>query len=180
MPFRGNNFARSRRHREHLIIAATAIVVGLALLIGPKVASRLRGRAESAASRTFGGVDTLREAASVLDILEDGASDEKLIAAIQDRDMPGRRLAIEFLGEGGYGDSLPVLDAIVRDRTELADHRVAALEAIYLIARHQARNLAREFRSDSALGETCRIVLEDELQIRQRPSRVKPLIHFVR
>ena len=41
--------------------------------------------------------------------------------------MPGRRLAIEGLGEGGYGDSLPVLEGIVRDSNEQADHRIAAL-----------------------------------------------------
>lgn len=179
MPFLGNSFTRSRRRRERLVIAATAILVVLALFFGPKVVSRMRARTEGVASRAFGGVDTVGEAASILEILGEDASDERLIAAIQDPDMPGRRLAIEFLGEGGYGDSLPVLEKIVRDRGELTDHRVAALEATYLIARHRARDLALEFRSDPRLGETCRIVLEDEMQIRQRPSRVKILLNFV-
>lgn len=67
-----------------------------------------------------------------------------VIAALPDRAMPRRRYAIGFLGEGGYREALPALEAILRDATELDHVRGDALLAISGIDPELARRLAGE------------------------------------
>ena len=56
-----------------------------------------------------------------------------VLEAIQDKEMPGRRYAIGFIGTEAYEPALPVLRRILEDETEIWYFRADALEAIYLI-----------------------------------------------
>jgi len=126
-----------------------------------------------------GTLTTVNEAMAIAEALGDRPNDDQLIRVIRDRDFSGRKLAIEFLGEGGYGDALPVLETIARDTTEADRFRVAALESVFRIAAHRGRTLAHEFESDRVLGPTAREILAGGEAISQRPSRLKPLMKYV-
>lgn len=54
-----------------------------------------------------------------------------IINEVQRRDMPRRRYAIGFLGNGAYFSSVPILERIVEDETEKDYIRGDALKAIY-------------------------------------------------
>ncbi|MBN2309117.1 MAG: hypothetical protein JXR94_09115 [Candidatus Hydrogenedentes bacterium] len=175
-----SNFRRSRRRREILFVSlAAALIIASGVVLTPLL-RRLGERSPHAPAREPGALNTISEAMAVADVLGDSPNDDKLIEAIKDPQMQGRTLAIEFLGEGGYGDALPVLEGIVRDPNESARYRVAALEAIFLIAGHQGRTLAQEYENDGTLGATARRILYEPDTIRDRPSRVKSLLNAVK
>ena len=166
--------AKARRRREWLLIGAAAAMAFVTLIaITPAVQWATSGAGFGRRALT-----TAREAAAIAEVLGDHPTDDRLIEAIKDPAMQGRQLAIEFLGEGGYGDALPVLDAIVRDPAEPDRLRVAALEASFLIARYKGRLLAREFQNDPVLGASADTILHNEDAIRNRPSRVQTLINL--
>ncbi len=169
-----------KRKREFKIIAATCLVLSVAAIAAVLFGSGLRRRASAWLDWGGGTVSGVEEAFGVVDALDGRPNDDQLIAAIQNPDMPGRKLAIEYLGEGGYGDALPVLERIVRDTSEAPHFRVSALESILFIAKWKGQQLAREFGSDGDLHETVRIILEDEDRILKRPSRARKLIRLAK
>lgn len=80
-----------------------------------------------------------------------------VIDAVADRDMPNRRYAILFLGNGRYRDALPRLADIVDDETEPDYFRGDALSATYQIDRERGVALAREHaRREDYLGRIAR------------------------
>jgi hypothetical protein len=56
-----------------------------------------------------------------------------VIEEVRNREMPRRRYAIGFLGNGSYRQALPVLEQILSDASEIDYFRGDALHAIYLI-----------------------------------------------
>lgn len=56
-----------------------------------------------------------------------------VISEVQRRDMPRRRYAIGFLGNGSHGEAVPILKKILEDETEKDYIRGDALIAIYQI-----------------------------------------------
>ena len=160
----------SARRRRALGIAAVALgAVLISLLAGVWVVE------EEAPEY----LRTVGEAWGILSVLGEEPNSDKLIYAIQNREMKGRRLAIEYLGEGGYGGALPVFETIVRDSSEPDDIRVAALENSLLISREHGLELARAMVDDPILSGAARTILEDEEALRNRPSRVKKLFNAV-
>lgn len=178
----GNSFhkyGRARRRRERMVIASAVGGMLVLFVLLPGVIAYVRGRVSEASELVDATVGSVGEAAGVLETLGENPSDEKLIEAIKDRDMPGRRMGIEMLGEGGHGQALPVLRSIVRDTTDVPDHRVAALEAINLIAHHEAVDLAEQYQDDKALENTARLILTDDSSLRNKRSRVKTLHNLI-
>src|SRR4051812_39658345 len=57
-----------------------------------------------------------------------------VIGNVPNKAMPRRRYAISFLGEGRFGEALPVLEHILSDETENYYFRADALLSIYEIA----------------------------------------------
>jgi hypothetical protein len=172
--FRGRGHIK-RRRRERILIAGVLLLAIVSVGMAPRFADWITGRSRPRA----GTIATVGEAMAIAEALGDHPNDDQLIKAIQDREFAGRRLAIEFLGEGGYGDALPVLDTIVRDSSEADRFRVAALEAIFRIAAHHGRSLALEFEQDRVLGGTALDILTGGEAIRSRPSRLEPLVKYV-
>ena len=170
MAFRGGGH-RKRRRREGALVAAMLLLAFVSAWLAPRAADWFRGR-RGGASGTVG------EAMAIAEALGDHPNDDQLIKVIQDRDFAGRQLAIEFLGEGGYGDALPVLDTIIRDSSEADRFRVAALEAVFRIAAHHGHSLAVEFEGDRVLGPTAQVILAGGETITTRPSRIQTLMRY--
>jgi hypothetical protein len=64
-----------------------------------------------------------------------------VIRDLSNKEMPNRRYAIGFLGEGHYAEALPVLEHILSDTTEIDYFRADALLAIFEIAPSRAQDL---------------------------------------
>ena len=170
------------RHRREIVITAggLALLLGAAILapmVSQRVAARVSGTPSDSGTLTPA---TLADAWDVVGALGDQPTDDRLIAAVRDKKMRGRRLAIEVLGEARSGDALPLLESIVHDRTETPDIRIAALEASYLIAAHQGRGLADQYQQDPVIGSAARRVLTDTGEIAGRRSRVRALLRLAR
>jgi hypothetical protein len=67
-----------------------------------------------------------------------------VIGEVAHKDMPHRRDAIAFLGEGRYRAALGVLELIIRDETEKDFIREDALRAIHLIDPMQGREISQD------------------------------------
>ena len=65
-----------------------------------------------------------------------------ILADLPSEDMPFRRYAIGFLGNGRYRTALPVLEELLADDTEIYYFRADALEAIYHISPERGHELA--------------------------------------
>jgi hypothetical protein len=159
-----------------VITVAAAILLAASAVFAPRLSSWIHSGVEKGQY----AAETVKEAYGMMTVLGDHPNDERLIIAIKDRDMPGRQMGIEYLGEGKHGDSIPVLEAIVRDPSERASHRVAALDSIYKIAAHKGIELAREFEGDSDLADLSRRILHEPDKLDEHPSRVKRLFDFFR
>ncbi|MBO1021474.1 hypothetical protein IPV08_16050 [Methylobacterium sp. SD274] len=84
-----------------------------------------------------------------------------IIAELPNRAMPRRRYAIEFLGEGGYREALPVLEMIARNSAELEYFRGDALLAISEIDLSLARKVASGLTDTTGhLGGIAKAVLQ--------------------
>ncbi len=126
------------------------------------------------------GPQDVGEASDLIEALGPEPNDDKVIEAVKNPNLPGRLLAIEFLGEGGYGDAIPVLERIVRSSTDTASMRAAALESIFLIAEHKGRWLAEEFKQHPQLKDAAQRIINDPDSIRNRPSRCRALIRLAK
>ena len=82
--------------------------------------------------------------------------------------MPRRRYAIGFLGNGGYGQALPALRALLVNEGESELIRGDALRAIGQIDASEAQALARKHAArDDFLGTTAKQVLAGETRERR-------------
>lgn len=168
------------RRRKNRLAAGSIIVVAafLMLVVWPMVRSGALNGVSSRGMMGTGPKDML-EASGLLEALGPAPNDDKVIEAIKDPNLPGRLLAIEFLGEGGYGDALPVLEHIVRSPDESTAARESALESVFLIAEHRGRWLAEEFQRHPLLKSAAQRILNHPDAIRNRPSRCRALIGLV-
>ena len=80
-----------------------------------------------------------------------------VIRGVADRNMPKRRYAIQFLGNGGFDEAVPVLRRILADKAEDDWMRADALQAIYMIQQSEGAGLAVDYREqDGVLGTLAR------------------------
>jgi hypothetical protein len=94
-----------------------------------------------------------------------------VVERVKDRDMPRRRYAIGFLGNGGYRQALPVLREILADGTEKDYFRGDALHAIYMIDETLGRELARKHLGETNhVGWIAKSILAGEVRVRERRS----------
>ena len=83
-----------------------------------------------------------------------------VIERIQDKTMPRRMLAIEFLGNGSYDEALPVLESILNDTFEQENMRATALIAIYQIEPQKGTRDALRYQGESGeFGKVSRDIL---------------------
>ncbi len=83
-----------------------------------------------------------------------------VLSEIQKKEMPLRRYAIGFLGNGHYAEAMPLLEKILSDESEIFYFRADALEAIYQIAPNRARVLAPEYTSgEDLLGKMAQDIV---------------------
>ncbi len=68
-----------------------------------------------------------------------------VLSDLPNKDMPRRRYAIGYIGDGGYVEALPVLQSILKDETELNYFRADALEAIFQIDKPLSEKLAKQY-----------------------------------
>ena len=95
---------------------------------------------------------------------------------IKDKNMPKRRYAIAFLGNGSYHQALPVLESIVTDNTEKDFFRSDALESIYLIDNDKGLQYARQFQVEANdLGEVSKDLLGDRKLLPKHRSYIAAL-----
>ena len=82
---------------------------------------------------------------------------------LPDKEMPLRRYAIGFLGNGGYEEALPLLVKIVTDESEEYYFRSDALIAIYGISPETARQLApNHVNGELLLGKYATVIVDGE------------------
>lgn len=90
---------------------------------------------------------------------------------IQYKDMPRRRYAISFLGNGSYRESLPVLQQILGDKAEPDHFRCSALQSIFQIDVQLGTTYAEKFQVENdCLGEMAKAILAKDTWIDRRRS----------
>jgi hypothetical protein len=94
-----------------------------------------------------------------------------VIDRIRDKNMPKRRYAIGFLGNGPYKDALQVLETLLHDLTERDVIRGDALISIYQIDASLGLKYAEEFKNDPGYhGEVSRDILSGKDFLPQKRS----------
>lgn len=82
---------------------------------------------------------------------------------LPDKDMPLRRYAIGFLGNGKYEEALPILEQILSDDSEKFYFRADALIAIFSISPDRARELAPGHKNgEDLLGKYAIKIIKGE------------------
>jgi hypothetical protein len=71
-----------------------------------------------------------------------------VIEKVKDKNMPRRRYAITFLGNGSYRQALSVLQEILQDKRENDYFRGDALQSIYRIDESLGLNLAQQYKNE--------------------------------
>lgn len=100
-----------------------------------------------------------------------------IINEVQRRDMPRRRYAIGFLGNGLYPEAIPTLEKILEDETEKDYIRGDALKAIYQIDSSHGTKKAELYvtRKDN-LGEMARQITKRSTVATDRRSYLQALL----
>lgn len=94
-----------------------------------------------------------------------------VLKEVENKNMPRRRYAIHFLGNGSYKEALPLLKSILQDPGEEDYFRGDALISIYLIDESLGREYAQKYLlEDNNLGRVSHQVLEGYAEIRNRRS----------
>lgn len=92
-----------------------------------------------------------------------------VLKEVKNKNMPRRRYAIEFLGNGSYREALPDLESILKDTTEEDYFRGDALRSIYLIDESRGQEFAQEYKDQTNyLGELSRRVVAGDDQLKKR------------
>jgi hypothetical protein len=92
-----------------------------------------------------------------------------VLKEVKNKNMPRRRYAIEFLGNGAYREALPALESILKDTTEEDYFRGDALRSIYLIDESRGQEFAQEYKDQTNyLGELSRRVVARDDQLKKR------------
>ncbi len=157
----------ARRFRIRLISVA---IIGVMAVVG------CAERDPAAAMRAFyindGAEDTLMDPLIL-------AGDEVVplvLDAVIARDMPRRRYAVSFLGNGGFREALPTLERLLADETEDIYVRVSCLIAIYQIDARTGRQRANALANrEDSLGHTASDVLEHKPHIDRRRTYLQAL-----
>lgn len=94
-----------------------------------------------------------------------------VIREIKNKEMPRRRYAIGFLGNGSYRQSLPALEEILQDVSEKDYFRGDALKAIYLIEEALGMKYAEKYKeSPGLLGDIAKDLLNGRISLKDRRS----------
>ena len=133
----------------------------------------------------------LKQFYSQNDVAEDMIMDPLILAGekvvplviqdIKNKNMPRRRYAIGFLGNGSYQIALPVLTEILDDAKEKPYFRGDALIAIYKINKNIGVELAKKYQTvDNHLGLMSLEVLSDSQYAnwRRSYSDAKNRVHY--
>jgi len=97
-----------------------------------------------------------------------------VLKEIKNKEMPRRRYAIGFLGNGSYKEALPELETVLHDSTEKDYFRGDALQSIYMIDESKGRKLAEEWKDEQDyLGEISRRVLTGDHQLKKRRTHAE-------
>lgn len=100
-----------------------------------------------------------------------------VLKEVRNKNMPRRRYAIGFLGNGSYKESLPSLDAILQDPTEEDYFRGDALQSIYMTDESRGKELAQEYKdSQNYLGEISRRVINGDSQLKKKRTYSDALV----
>lgn len=92
-----------------------------------------------------------------------------VLKEIKNKEMPRRRYAIGFLGNGLYKEALPELETIVHDSAEEDYFRGDALQAIYMIDESRSRSFAQEWKDEQTyLGGISRRVISGDNQLKRQ------------
>jgi hypothetical protein len=88
-----------------------------------------------------------------------------VIREVRNKNMPRRRYAILFLGNGSYKQALPVFEEILKDSSEDELFRGDASVAIFLIDETRGRKYAMDYSNDKTfLGKGQMTLLTVEYQ----------------
>jgi len=91
-----------------------------------------------------------------------------VLKEVKNKNMPRRRYAIGFLGNGSYKEALAVIEPILLDPTEEDYIRGDALHSLYLIDASRGRELADRYKDQNDyLGEISRRVVSDDSQLKK-------------
>jgi len=94
-----------------------------------------------------------------------------VLKEVKNKNMPRRRYAIAFLGNGSYREALPVLEAILNDPTEEDYIRGDALQSIYMIDQVRSKEFAQTYgKNEDYLGDVSRRIIKGDNQLNKRRS----------
>lgn len=100
-----------------------------------------------------------------------------VISKIASPDMPRRRYAIGFLGNGGYVEAIPVLRNIFEDEREKDYVRADALKGIYQIDPQLGLQYAKSYASRTdRLGNMSQWILRERSSMASRRSYLDALL----
>ena len=86
-----------------------------------------------------------------------------VIESVKNKGMDKRRYAIGFLGNEGVSEALPVLRAILADKSEAEYFRADSLDAIFLINTEEGLSLAKiHSHRDDFLGHIAKGLLSGD------------------
>ncbi len=94
-----------------------------------------------------------------------------VIEKVKDKDMPRRRYAIGFLGNGSYRQALPVLQQILQNRTERDYFRGDALQSIYQIDTQLGTDCAQRYQDgNDYVSRIAKKILTGDSSLKERRS----------
>jgi hypothetical protein len=96
---------------------------------------------------------------------------------VKNKNMPRRRYAIGFLGNGSYKEALPDLEAILQDSAEEDYFRGDALQSIYMIDESRGKELAQNYQGgQNYLGEISRRIITGDSELKKRRTYSDALV----
>ena len=91
-----------------------------------------------------------------------------VLKEVMNKNMPRRRYAIAFLGNGSYKDALPVLEPILQDPVEADYIRGDALQSIFLIDATRGARFAHIYKDQTDyLGDVSRRIISGDSQLKK-------------
>jgi hypothetical protein len=154
-----------------LVVFTTLVLPSLGFFFGCHRASITKsnqGSPEDALKRFYsnkGPEDTLMDPL----ILAGDTVVPEVLTQVTKKNMPRRRYAIGFLGNGSYKEALPVLEVILQDPNEEDYIRGDALQSIYMIDESRGRGFAQRYRDhQDYLGDISRRVIAGDSQLKMR------------